>query len=42
MGDIGSHAENLAATVRGLKLESICADLIAFGEGWQLDDDGHS
>jgi len=41
MGDIGSHAENLAATVTGLALESICADLTAFGEGRQLDDDGH-
>jgi predicted dehydrogenase len=41
MGDIGSHAENLAATVTGLALESICADLSAFGEGRQLDDDGH-
>jgi predicted dehydrogenase len=25
----------------GLALESICADLTAFGEGRQLDDDGH-
>ncbi|SFU80670.1 Predicted dehydrogenase [Polaromonas sp. YR568] len=41
MGDIGSHAENLAATVTGLSLESICADLTAFGKGRQLDDDGH-
>ena len=40
MGDIGSHAENLAATVTGLRLESVCADLTAFGEGRQLDDDG--
>jgi len=41
MGDIGSHAENLAATVTGLVPESLCADLSAFGEGRQLDDDGH-
>lgn len=41
MGDIGSHAENLAATVTGLTLESLCADLSAFGAGRQLDDDGH-
>ncbi|HYW57171.1 MAG TPA: Gfo/Idh/MocA family oxidoreductase [Polaromonas sp.] len=41
MGDIGSHAENLAATVTGLTLESICADLTTFGQGRQLDDDGH-
>ena len=41
MGDIGSHAENLATTVRGLTLESICADLTEFGKGRQLDVDGH-
>jgi predicted dehydrogenase len=41
MGDIGSHAENLAATVTGLALESLCADLSAFGQGRLLDDDGH-
>ncbi len=40
IGDIGSHAENLVATVTGLELESICADLTTFVEGRQLDDDG--
>jgi predicted dehydrogenase len=40
IGDIGSHAENLMATVTGLELESICADLTTFVEGRQLDDDG--
>ncbi|MFL6677852.1 MAG: Gfo/Idh/MocA family protein [Burkholderiaceae bacterium] len=39
MADIGSHAENLVATVTGLKLESLCADLSAFGPGRRLDDD---
>jgi len=39
MADIGSHAENLVATVTGLELESLCADLAAFGPGRQLDDD---
>jgi len=39
MADIGSHAENLVATVTGLELESLCADLTAFGRGRQLDDD---
>jgi predicted dehydrogenase len=39
MADIGSHAENLVATVTGLELESLCADLTAFGPGRQLDDD---
>jgi predicted dehydrogenase len=39
MADIGSHAENLVATVTGLEMESLCADLTAFGPGRQLDDD---
>jgi predicted dehydrogenase len=39
MADIGSHAENLISVVTGLELESICADLTAFGAGRRLDDD---
>jgi predicted dehydrogenase len=39
MGDIGSHAENLVSVVTGLELESLCADLTAFGAGRRLDDD---
>lgn len=39
MGDIGSHAENLAATVTGLRPQALCADLTAFGAGRRLDDD---
>ncbi|KQO23705.1 oxidoreductase [Acidovorax sp. Leaf76] len=39
MGDIGSHAENLAATVTGLRPEALCADLTTFGAGRRLDDD---
>lgn len=39
LGDIGSHAENLVATVTGLELESLCADLGAFVPGRRLDDD---
>ncbi|HEY9023116.1 MAG TPA: Gfo/Idh/MocA family oxidoreductase [Burkholderiaceae bacterium] len=39
MADIGSHAENLVATVTGLELESLCADLTSFGPGRRLDDD---
>jgi predicted dehydrogenase len=39
MGDIGSHAENLAVTVTGLEIESLCADLTSFGAGRRLDDD---
>lgn len=41
IGDIGSHAENLVATVTGLELESLCADLTAFIPGRRLDDDGN-
>lgn len=41
MGDIGSHAENLVATVTGLELDSICADLSTFVPGRRLDDDGN-
>jgi predicted dehydrogenase len=41
IGDIGSHAENLMATVTGLELESICADLTIFVPGRRLDDDGN-
>jgi predicted dehydrogenase len=41
IGDIGTHAENLARYVTGLRLESICADLTAFVPGRRLDDDGN-
>ncbi len=41
IGDIGSHAENLAATITGLEIESLCADLTTFVEGRKLDDDGN-
>ena len=41
IGDIGSHAENLVATVTGLEIEAICADLTTFVPGRQLDDDGN-
>lgn len=40
IGDIGSHAENLVATVTGLQIESLCADLSALVPGRTLDDDG--
>ncbi|GAA4357888.1 Gfo/Idh/MocA family oxidoreductase [Variovorax defluvii] len=40
IGDIGSHAENLVATVTGLEIESLCADLGALVPGRPLDDDG--
>ena len=40
MGDIGVHAANLAEYVSGLKITEVCADLTAFVEGRELDDDG--
>ena len=41
IGDIGSHAENLVATITGLEIEAICADLTTFVPGRKLDDDGN-
>ncbi len=41
MGDIGTHAENLAESITGLKITELCADLTTFVEGRQLDDDGN-
>lgn len=40
MGDIGTHAENLAEYITGLRITKLCADLHTFVEGRQLDDDG--
>lgn len=40
MGDIGTHAENLAEYITGLQITSLCADLHTFVEGRPLDDDG--
>ncbi|MBX3322267.1 MAG: Gfo/Idh/MocA family oxidoreductase [Phycisphaeraceae bacterium] len=39
VGDIGTHAENLAHTITGLEIESLCADVSTFVEGRALDDD---
>ncbi len=41
MGDIGSHAENLAEFITGLKITEMCADLTTFVPGRPLDDDGN-
>lgn len=38
VGDIGTHAYNLACFVSGLELESLCADLTSFVPGRRLDD----
>lgn len=40
MGDIGTHAENLARYVTGLEIKELCADLTTFVPGRKLDDDG--
>lgn len=40
MGDIGTHAENLAEYITGLKITEVCADLTTFVPGRKLDDDG--
>jgi predicted dehydrogenase len=41
IGDIGTHAENLAEYITGLKITEICADLTTFVKGRRLDDDGN-
>lgn len=41
MGDIGTHAENLAEYVTGLRITEVCADLTTFVEGRRLEDDGN-
>lgn len=41
MGDIGTHAENLAEYITGLKITELCADLTTFVDGRLLDDDGN-
>ena len=41
IGDIGTHAHNLACYVSGLKVESLACDLDSFVEGRRLDDNAH-
>ena len=41
IGDIGTHAENLAEYITGLKIEELAADLTSFVKGRKLDDDGN-
>lgn len=41
MGDIGTHAENLAEYITGLQITELCADLTSFVEGRALEDDGN-
>lgn len=41
IGDIGTHAENLAEYISGLPIEELAADLTTFVKGRALDDDGN-
>ncbi|NLW83378.1 MAG: Gfo/Idh/MocA family oxidoreductase [Phycisphaerae bacterium] len=38
-GDIGTHAENLAEYITGLKMTHLCTELTTFVKGRKLDDD---
>lgn len=39
LGDIGTHAENLASFVGGLEIDSLCADVTSFVPDRRVDDD---
>ncbi|MBK8632459.1 MAG: Gfo/Idh/MocA family oxidoreductase [Saprospiraceae bacterium] len=41
MGDIGTHAENLAEYITGLKISKLCAQISTLVDGRLLDDDGN-
>lgn len=41
IGDIGSHAENLARYITGLEIERLYADVSTFVDGRRLDDDAN-
>ncbi|MDP6429373.1 MAG: Gfo/Idh/MocA family oxidoreductase [Rhodospirillales bacterium] len=41
IGDVGTHAFNLAAFVSGLELESVFADVSSFVAGRRMDDDAN-
>jgi len=41
LGDVGTHAENLARYITGLRIAELCADLSRFVPGRKLDDDGN-
>jgi predicted dehydrogenase len=41
LGDIGTHAENLAEYITGLQIKSVYADVSTFVEGRLLDDDAN-
>ena len=41
IGDIGTHAENLAEYMSGLKISELAADITTFVKGRKLDDDAN-
>lgn len=41
MGDIGTHAHNLARYICGIEVDELAAELTTFVPGRQLDDDGN-
>ena len=41
VGDIGTHAENLAEYMTGLQIEELAADITSFVKGRKLDDDAN-
>ena len=41
VGDIGTHAENLARYITGLEIAEICADFTTFVKGRLLEDDAN-
>lgn len=41
MGDIGTHAENLAEYITGMQIDTLCADISTLVPGRVLDDDGN-
>lgn len=41
VGDIGTHAENLAEYISGLQISELAADLTSFVSGRKLDDDAN-
>ncbi|WP_237213327.1 Gfo/Idh/MocA family protein [Falsiroseomonas oryziterrae] len=42
LGDLGTHAHNIAEFVTGLRVESVCAELTSFVAGRALDDNAQA
>jgi predicted dehydrogenase len=41
LGDIGTHAENLARYITGLEIDELCAEFTSFVPGRKLEDDAN-